>query len=91
MPSDYSQPRPPFESVQWDLRPEGYAWNTEDDHCMRRYCMAPHKNELVAGRLYWTEEDRRFMLALLLENVGVDQAVRIGDPAVWKTAIAQLP
>ena len=27
------------------------------------------------------------MLALLLENVGIDAAVRLGDPAIWKQAI----
>ena len=89
-----NDPRPPFESVQWDLRREGYAWDNDihgEGHCMRRYYMAPHKNELIDGRIYWREEDRLFMLALLLENVGVDQAVRIGDPAVWKAAVAQLP
>ena len=91
MPFEPNEPRPPFAAVQWNLRPEGYAWDTEDDHCLRRYYMTPHKNELIDGKLYWQEEDRLFMLALLLENVGVDQAVRIGDPAVWKAAVAQLP
>ena len=89
MPDD--QPRPPFNEIAWELRPEGYPWDTEDGHCLRRFYMTPHKNELIEGKLYWTEEDRLFMLALLLENVGVDQAVRIGDPAVWKAAVAQLP
>ena len=94
MPIDHSDPRPPFAEVTWELRPEGYAWENDadrPDHCLRRYYMAPHKNELIAGRLYWSEEDRLFMLALLLENVGANQAVRIGDPAVWKAAVAQLP
>jgi hypothetical protein len=26
----------------------------------------------------------------LLENVGVDAAIRLGDPAVWREAIAEL-
>jgi hypothetical protein len=34
-------------------------------------------------------EDER--LALLLENVDVDQDVRLGDPAVWRAAVAALP
>jgi hypothetical protein len=28
------------------------------------------------------------MLAMLLENVGLDQAVRLGDPARWREAVA---
>jgi hypothetical protein len=32
--------------------------------------------------------DRQFnMLELLLENVGVDAVVSLGDPALWKQAI----
>jgi hypothetical protein len=30
------------------------------------------------------------MLGLMLENVGADQAVRLGDPAVWRAAVAAL-
>ena len=58
---------------------------------MSRYGMAPSKMELIEGRLFWHEEDRLVVLALLLENVGVDQAVRLGEPAVWRAAVAQLP
>jgi len=30
------------------------------------------------------------MLALLLENVGIDQVVTIGNPEIWREAIAAL-
>jgi hypothetical protein len=30
------------------------------------------------------------LLGLLLENVGVDRAVRLGDPKVWRAAVADL-
>jgi len=36
------------------------------------------------------DQERLLMLGLLLENVGVDAAVRLGDPAVWRAAIAEL-
>jgi hypothetical protein len=42
------------------------------------------------GKLFWSDEDRLTVLALLLENVGVDKAVRIGDPDVWREAVATL-
>lgn len=47
----------------------------------------PQKTELIGGKLYWTEDERLTMLALLLENVGTDKAVRIGNPDVWRAAI----
>jgi hypothetical protein len=42
------------------------------------------------GKLFWDETQRLTLLALLLENVGVDQAVRLGDPEVWRAAIREL-
>ena len=37
--------------------------------------------------MFWTDEQRLNMLALLLENVGMDAAVELGDPSLWKQAI----
>jgi hypothetical protein len=37
-----------------------------------------------------TDEERLTMLALLLENVGADKAVRLGRPAIWRAAVAAL-
>ena len=77
-----------MEDVQWDLRPEGRAW--QGSEAMARYQLSPEKIELIEGRIFGTEHDRIMMLGLLLENVGVDQAVRIGDPEVWRAAVARL-
>ena len=44
-------------------------------------------NRRGQGRMFWTDEQRLNMLALLLENVGMDAAVRLGDPALWKQAV----
>lgn len=71
----------------WDIRREGRAWGEE---AMARYQLAPEKIEMIRGRLFWSDEDRLAMLALLLENVGADAAVRLGDPSVWKAAVADL-
>ena len=75
MPSD-----PDPVSFPWDIRREGRAW-TRDEWNARRE-LTPEKIELIGGMLFWSEEDRLAMLALLLENVGVDRTVRIGNPAV---------
>lgn len=41
-------------------------------------------------RYHRDETQRLTLLALLLENVGVDQAVRLGDPEVWREAVREL-
>ena len=71
----------------WDIRREGRAWR---DEFWSRYEQAPEKIEVVDGKLFTSDEERLTMLALLLENVGADAAVRLGDPAVWRRAIADL-
>lgn len=76
-------------SVVWDIRRAGRAWQGEEG--MARYQLTPEKIEMVKGRLFWSDEDRLTMLGLLLENVGVDAAVRLGDPGQWKAAVANLP
>ena len=70
------------------MRPEGRAWGPEG---LSRYYMVPEKVELIDGELFWSEEERLTMFAHLLENVGVNQAVRIGNPGVWRAAVANLP
>lgn len=71
-----------------DLRRAGRTWKGREGR--ERFALAPEKLELVRGKLLWSDEDRLTLLALLLENVGVDQAVQLGDPAVWRAAVATL-
>ena len=60
------------------------------DEAPGRWELAPEKFEMYAGKLFWDEAQRLTLLALLLENVGVDQAVRVGDAEVWRTAVREL-
>jgi hypothetical protein len=73
----------------WDIRREGRAWRAGEAHA--RYELTPEKIEMIGGKLFWSEEERLTMLALLLENVGMDAAVRLGDPRLWREAVAELP
>ena len=45
---------------------------------------------MIDGKLFWSDEERLLLLGLLLENLGADAAVRLGDPQVWRTAVASL-
>ena len=46
---------------------------------------------MIDGKILWSDEDRENLLGLLLENVGADRAVQLGDPEVWRAAVAKLP
>lgn len=73
--------------VNWDIRREGRAWTSEAHD---RYQLTPEKLEMIRGKLLWGEHERLLLLGLLLENVGADAAVRLGDPEVWRAAVAEL-
>lgn len=74
--------------TDWDIRREGRAW--VDDEALARYDRAPEKSKMADGMLFWDEDQRMTMSALLLENLGVDKAVTLGSADVWKGAIADL-
>ena len=74
--------------VDWDIRRQGRAWRAGE--AFQRMDLTPEKFEMFEGRLFWEDEERLLLLGLLLENVGVDAAVRLGDPEVWRAAIKEL-
>lgn len=72
----------------WDIRRRGRRWRGPEARA--RYHLSPEKIEIIEGRLFWSRRDRMTMHALLLENAGADAAVRLGDPQVWRDAVAAL-
>ena len=75
-------------AMDWDIQMEGRAWRTGE--ALERYERAPEKLELIEGRLCWSDEDRLLLLGLLLENVGLNAAVRLAPPERWRAALAHL-
>ena len=75
------------EEPQWDIRPEGHAWETGG---MEKFMALPPKMELIAGKLFWSDEARRDVLAALLEHTGTRAAVQLGNPEAWLTALREL-
>ena len=75
--------------TEWIIGRAGRAWT--GDEFRQRIELRPEKLEVYEGRLLWSDEERLELLGLLLENVGVDRAIRLGDAAVWRAAIADLP
>jgi hypothetical protein len=75
--------------IEWKILNEGRAWRGEE--ALQRYEQGtPDKLEMVGGKLLWSDEAREKLLGLLLENVGADRAVQLGDPEVWRAAVAKL-
>jgi hypothetical protein len=76
-----------FDPNEWDIHREGREW--KDEEFNKRIYQAPEKIEFVAG-IFSSEEERLTVLAMLLENLGIDKAVRLGNPSDWKAAVEGL-
>ena len=76
-----------FDPTEWDIRREGRVWSHEEFN--RRIYQAPEKIEFTGG-IFTYDEDRLTVLAMLLENLGIDKAVQLGNLEDWKSAIAEL-
>jgi hypothetical protein len=63
------------------------VWSHEEFE--RRIYQAPEKIEFTGG-IFTYEEDRLTVLAMLLENLGIDKAVQLGNPEDWKAAISEI-
>ena len=74
--------------MKWDIRREGRAWQGAE--VVERWRLTPEKFETYSGKLFFSDEERMTLLALLLENVGIDRAIRLGNPEDWRKAIAEL-
>ncbi|CAN5751628.1 MAG: hypothetical protein H0T77_01135 [Pyrinomonadaceae bacterium] len=61
---------------EWKIEREGHEW--KGDEFNKRIYQAPEKIEYV-GAIFVDEGERLTVLAMLLENLGVDKAVQIGN------------
>jgi hypothetical protein len=76
-----------FDPTEWDIRREGRVWSHEEFN--RRIYQAPEKIEYTGG-IFTYEDERLTVLAMLLENLGIDKAVQLGNLEDWKAAIEEL-
>lgn len=80
---------PKAAEVDWRIELQGRAWQG-DEAMMRHEMTIEMKLEMSRGKLLWSEDERVLLAGLLIENVGAEAIVRLGDPAIWKAAIARL-
>ena len=76
------------QAPNWNIGLEGRAWTGSE--AKQRHDSLPAQLEMIGGKLLWSEEERLVLLAALLENVGALRVVELGDPQVWRAAVARL-
>lgn len=77
-----------LDEIDLNIQREGRAWTASE--VVGRLDLFPARAESNDGKLFWTEEERLTALALLLENVGIDKAIRLGNAELWQQAIKEL-
>jgi hypothetical protein len=75
--------------IAWDIHREGRP-RTPEEFTTRAEQLLGVELEVSRGKLFGSEKTRRLILGMLLENVGMDAVVRLGDLARWKEAIAAI-
>lgn len=73
---------------RWHITRSGRAWS--ENEVLAKCRLIPEKPDVVGGKLYWSQADRLRMLALLLENVGLDAAIQLADRKLWREALDAL-
>ena len=68
------------------IQRNGRSWS--GDEFKEKAELVPGRLEIVNGRVCSTLEQRLLLLGMLLENVDLDAAVRLGDPRLWAEALA---
>jgi hypothetical protein len=82
---DYRSKSDPFGGT-YDIRRDGHAITGRADRLM-----TVPRVEMTDGKLFNSDADRLHVLALLLESVGIDAAIRLGPPELWRQAVSELP
>jgi hypothetical protein len=71
--------------MQWDIRRKGRRWR--NDQIRSRLELTPEHFEVFNGWMLFTTKHRRNLLGVVLEQVGIDAALRLAPKELWREAL----
>ncbi len=77
-------------AIDWRFGRGPIDWRDLPGGPSARYELSPGRTEMIDAKLFCCDEERLVMFGLLLENLGLDKVMQLGDPQVWKEAAAAL-
>jgi len=80
-------PTNPSPEISWKIAPEPAALSIEEFRARSDHAHMPGKFEMIRGQLFWREEERLHLLAMLLEAVGLRTALSLCSPEAVRAAI----
>ncbi len=78
-------------AIHWRFGRAPIDWGDLPGGPIARYELSPGRTEMIDAKIFACDEERLIMVGLLLENLGVDKVMQLGDPRMWKDAAAALP
>lgn len=73
------------EVVEWHLSRQSRSWSA--DEMASKMDLLPAKLEAIGGKVCLNVEQRLMLLAALLENLGTDVVVGLGDLQTWRASV----
>lgn len=64
-----------MQTIQWQITREGRAWAPDEALARHNLLPEPTKIEMHQGKLFWSDEERLLVVAMLLENLGIDNVL----------------
>jgi hypothetical protein len=74
-----------YQAIRWNVERKARRWTSEEFE--ERLAVAPEKIEFVGG-IFVGDEQRHLVLGMLLENLGMEAALKFGRIDDWEAAIA---
>lgn len=79
----------PSPDILWKFEPEPASLTGDEFWARYSHHNMPEKFEASHGKLFWSEEQRLHVLAMLLEAVGLRKALALCPPEAVRAALAE--
>ena len=76
-----------MEQTEWGIGAQGRAW--QGDEALQRHNLLPEPTriEMHQGKLFWSDKERLTVIAMLMENLGIDKIAKLIDPELYVDAL----
>ena len=79
------------EPVNWKIAAEPATLSRDEFWARYNHFDMPEKFEATGGKLFWNDEQRLHVLAMLLEGVGLKKALSLCRPEAVRAALSEEP
>ena len=79
----------PSSDITWKIAADPGKLSGDEFWARYSHLNMPEKFEAIEGKLFWSDEQRLHVLAMLLESVGLRRALALCPPETLRAALAE--